>query len=299
MMTIHQLSEASELTDNTLIAGSNVLLENSEISFTGTGNILFIEDGAVLKDCSIEFGGSNSVVYLSKNRYEYMLDLVLYHDSVCFFGPDNYFNRPVTAILSEQKHLIVGADNLFSLNVWIRLADPHLLYDTKSRQRINPSKSVWIGDHVWIGQNVIILKGSRIGSGSVCGAMALVTGDVPSNSIVGGNPAKVIRSGIFWSGKCVHRYTANETASVMQDHDGIGIFQAPLDPKDHFREPEAYFSSAVTPEEKLEYIRTNLAVIRDPGRFYIPAGEHDPGSKNTPGGKKEDRSLLNRLRSLF
>jgi galactoside O-acetyltransferase len=53
---------------------------------------------------------------------------------------------------------------------------------------------VKICDKVWIGFNAIILKGVTIGEGAVIGAGAVVTKDVAPYTIVGGNPADVIRS---------------------------------------------------------------------------------------------------------
>lgn len=55
---------------------------------------------------------------------------------------------------------------------------------------------VIIEDDVWIGQRVIILPGVRIGQGSIIGAGSVVTKNVESYSIIGGNPAKLIRSRI-------------------------------------------------------------------------------------------------------
>lgn len=52
---------------------------------------------------------------------------------------------------------------------------------------------VIIGNDVWIGSDVIILSGVTIGDGAVIGVGSVVTSDVPPYSIVGGNPAKVIR----------------------------------------------------------------------------------------------------------
>jgi acetyltransferase-like isoleucine patch superfamily enzyme len=53
---------------------------------------------------------------------------------------------------------------------------------------------VVIGDDVWIGARVIILPGRKIGKGSVIGAGSLVTMDVPEYSIVGSDPARVLKS---------------------------------------------------------------------------------------------------------
>jgi acetyltransferase-like isoleucine patch superfamily enzyme len=58
---------------------------------------------------------------------------------------------------------------------------------------ITPKKPVIISKGAWIGARVIILKGILIGQGSVVGAGSVVTKNVPDWTIVGGNPAKVIR----------------------------------------------------------------------------------------------------------
>lgn len=55
-------------------------------------------------------------------------------------------------------------------------------------------KKVLIGNDVWIGTRAIILPGVIIGNGAIIGAGAVVTKDVPEYGIVGGVPAKLIRS---------------------------------------------------------------------------------------------------------
>jgi len=50
-----------------------------------------------------------------------------------------------------------------------------------------------IGNDVWVGANVVIKKGVMIDDGSIIGAGAVVTKDVPAYAIVVGNPAKVLR----------------------------------------------------------------------------------------------------------
>jgi len=55
-------------------------------------------------------------------------------------------------------------------------------------------KDVVIGDYVWIGADVTIMPGVHIGEGAVIAACSCVTKDVPPLALVGGCPAKVIKS---------------------------------------------------------------------------------------------------------
>jgi acetyltransferase-like isoleucine patch superfamily enzyme len=54
--------------------------------------------------------------------------------------------------------------------------------------------SVRVGDKAWIGARSIILAGTHIGEGAIVGAGSVVTKDVPDWAVVGGNPAKVLRT---------------------------------------------------------------------------------------------------------
>ncbi|MEO0642123.1 MAG: acyltransferase [Pseudomonadota bacterium] len=54
----------------------------------------------------------------------------------------------------------------------------------------------YIGENCFIGAHSLIFPGVRIGDQCIVGAGSVVNKDVPSNTIVAGNPAKVIRSGI-------------------------------------------------------------------------------------------------------
>ncbi len=69
-------------------------------------------------------------------------------------------------------------------------ADPSLRID---QQGVSTAPVV-IGDDVWIGANAVILPGVTIGRHCVVAAGAVVTKDVPDNTLVGGVPAKVIKN---------------------------------------------------------------------------------------------------------
>ena len=53
---------------------------------------------------------------------------------------------------------------------------------------------VVIGNDVWIGMRVVIMPGVKVGNGAVIGSCAVVTKDVPDFAVVGGVPAKIIKS---------------------------------------------------------------------------------------------------------
>jgi acetyltransferase-like isoleucine patch superfamily enzyme len=62
--------------------------------------------------------------------------------------------------------------------------------------RYSDSKPVVIGRNVWIGTKARICKGVTIGDNSIVAAHAVVTKDVPPNTIAAGNPARIVKTDI-------------------------------------------------------------------------------------------------------
>ena len=62
------------------------------------------------------------------------------------------------------------------------------------RDHFTEYELIEIGNDVWLGANVIVVDGVRIGDGAIVAAGSVVTKNVPPYAIVGGVPAKVIRS---------------------------------------------------------------------------------------------------------
>ncbi|WP_255312355.1 hypothetical protein [Companilactobacillus heilongjiangensis] len=63
-----------------------------------------------------------------------------------------------------------------------------------SRYLITYTEPITVGNDVWIGGNVTVIADVNIGSNVIIAAGAVVVKDVPDNSIVGGVPAKVIKT---------------------------------------------------------------------------------------------------------
>jgi acetyltransferase-like isoleucine patch superfamily enzyme len=72
-----------------------------------------------------------------------------------------------------------------------------------------------VGDNCFIGARSIIMPGVTVGEGSIVGAGAVVTKDVPARSLVAGNPAVVVRSGIE-TGRYGRLASAQETLTRLK-----------------------------------------------------------------------------------
>lgn len=100
-------------------------------------------------------------------------------------------------LLSVATTLTIGADTLLAGNVQVYDNISHPLEPDRRRRhegfRLDEASPVTIGSNVWIGNRAMILRGVTIGDDSVVAAGAIVTKPVPPATLVGGNPARVIR----------------------------------------------------------------------------------------------------------
>lgn len=210
---IRSYTDVSTITDNVVHLNQTTESEfvSSSVEFAGKGNVLFVEDGVKLRNSRLRFMGNDSVIHLRKSPRFLRLVATTFHESVFYLGPDASFTSEARFLPTERKHVIIGSDAMFSSRVVFRTADPHLIYSASNHQRINPSASVWVGDHVWLGEDTLLLKGARVGSGSILAARALITKSIPSNSTAAGVPARIVGKGIFWTRPSVHAYTSEQT----------------------------------------------------------------------------------------
>lgn len=93
--------------------------------------------------------------------------------------------------ISSANEIIIGDDCMLANYCYITDADWHDIYDRTTYPGRNAPVILERG--VWIGDSAIICKGVTIGENSIVGAGSVVRRDVPANSVVAGNPAKVIK----------------------------------------------------------------------------------------------------------
>lgn len=94
--------------------------------------------------------------------------------------------------ISATRSITIGDGCLIARGVYITDSDWHDLYHRVFPP--GPSAPVVLEENVWLCDGVIVCKGVHIGRNSVAGAGAVVTRDVPPNTVVAGNPAVVVKT---------------------------------------------------------------------------------------------------------
>ena len=107
-----------------------------------------------------------------------------------FLGEDCFINFNCTIL--DEAQVTIGHNAFLGPNVSIYTACHPLEVDKRNRF-IEWAEPVTIGNNVWIGGDVTILPGVTIGDNVVIGAGAVVTKSFPSNVVIAGNPAKLIK----------------------------------------------------------------------------------------------------------
>ena len=104
-------------------------------------------------------------------------------------GKNVFFNMGCK--FQDQGGIFIGDGALIGHNVM--LATLNHAQSPSDRASMIPAP-IHIGKNVWIGANATVLPGVTIGDGAIVAAGAVVAKDVPENTIVGGVPARIIRT---------------------------------------------------------------------------------------------------------
>lgn len=183
----------------TKVVYKNAYLRKTRIASKGNNNSICFGEYSHIVNSKIYINGNNNTIEVGKCVSSVELDIVVDGDNNRVIIGDN-------TIISGKTHLAciegtdieIGADCLLSANITMRTGDSHSITDLNGN-RINPSKSISIDNHVWIGNSVTILKGVSVRTNSIIGTGSVVTKSPEEvNCVLVGNPATVKKRDVNW-----------------------------------------------------------------------------------------------------
>lgn len=177
----------------------SALFKGCIVKNDGRNNKIIISESARMCFSTICFNGNNNTVVIEANAE--INGCVFFMDddnNMIRIGDHTTFTGKTEIITNEGTKIEIGSDCMFAYGIVLRSGDHHSILNEQGK-RVNPARSIVIGNHVWIGQNAFIMKNVHIPDGCVVGACSVVTKSIPTvNTIVAGNPAKEIKSNVFW-----------------------------------------------------------------------------------------------------
>ena len=120
------------------------------------------------------------------------------HFTSTIINPENFFTESYKFLavssglyIQAKNYVYIGKNVLIAPGVKIISSNHGTSKEKRNENVVN--SPVTIGDSCWIGANAVILPGVKLGSNVIVGAGAIVTKSFPSNSVLVGNPAKVLK----------------------------------------------------------------------------------------------------------
>lgn len=176
------------------------ITKNILIKIAGSNNRLKVGASAKIRKLTVDFDCDNGELQIGDNSGVpgFSGSIRVGQDAVVRIG-DNVSSTSWCVIsATEGAHVTIGDDVMLASENQIRADDGHPIFDTVTKLRVNPARSIHIGNHVWLAWGATVLGGVTIGSGTVIGYGSIVTKSIPNNCVAAGNPAKVVRRNIAW-----------------------------------------------------------------------------------------------------
>ena len=175
------------------------IITASKVQISGNSNEVSIERNAIIVKSHIYLSGNNNRIIIREGAYLEGTDICLEDNNLLLvIGRKTFVGPSHLAVTENGSTLEIGDDCMISSHVQIRTGDSHAIIDMQGN-RLNPAKSVTIGNHCWLGEGCKIMKGVRLAQDTVVSTGSIVTKSFNSNVLLGGVPAKVLKENINWN----------------------------------------------------------------------------------------------------
>lgn len=192
------LKSSLQIDNNNHISLTSSYLKRTSIKVKGRDNKIRMSTTLVSSYVNV-IGNGNTIEILNEEVISNLKLQIVGTDCHVQIGQKTTINGAHIVCGGDGNSVIIGEDCMFADRIEIWASDTHPIYSNcNCKAPINYPKNIIINNHVWIGQCACVLKGVEIGHDSIIGMAAVVTKTIPPTSVVAGNPAHIINSGITW-----------------------------------------------------------------------------------------------------
>jgi acetyltransferase-like isoleucine patch superfamily enzyme len=152
------------------LEGGRGLSVGRNVALVVYGEIAFGDDVTLADGCALEVGPNGRLV----------------------LGDNSFVGRH--SVIRAERSIELGSHCIIAEHCTVRDQDHLVDPDERRNEKAAQTAPIVLERNVWIGAGVRVLKGVRVGEGTVVAANAVVRGDVPPGVVVGGIPARILRS---------------------------------------------------------------------------------------------------------
>lgn len=184
----------------TTLLPAEEVIEGLTIRMTGSNNVIKLYKPFKFINSYIGFDCKNACLEIRENSVCNTLKIlnnVGFENRNCYIGK-NFACWGCEILLNGRNNsCYIGDDCMFSKEIHVMTGDGHSIRIEGEMPK--PLKDIKIGNGVWIGMGAWILKNVNIEDGCVVGAASVLTKSFDKkNCAVAGNPARIIRTNVFW-----------------------------------------------------------------------------------------------------
>lgn len=181
---------------------NSAFIKNSQFDIRGKGNKIIIKgDLTRIINSHFYISGNNCTIIIGSGCCIRNTEFYIEDDNGTIQIDNHVTIGSAHLAVIEGTSILIGKNCLFSSNITLRTGDSHSIISLHNRERINPSASIEIDEHVWLGHSVTILKGCHVSKNSIIATGAILTNNQTyyPNTIIAGIPAKTVKTNVDWT----------------------------------------------------------------------------------------------------
>jgi acetyltransferase-like isoleucine patch superfamily enzyme len=202
-----------QLQDGSTVDNPNI--DGLSVEFRAKGSEVVVQEGALFRNCKFIVGAESQINIEATHKRG------LINTSVDMSGVGKNKTLHIKSGVSIESarfamanesnlHIEIGHDCMFSSSIIFRATDGHVMFDLDSREILNKSRPIVIGNDCWIGSEVLFMKGAVVANKSIVGTRALVASKfIEENVVIAGVPGKIVKRNCGWSRTYIDNYEAD------------------------------------------------------------------------------------------